>query len=55
MTNADKIRAMTDAELANFIAVYMECEVCPASVGSSCGDSNSCRRLLLCWLKQEEE
>ena len=52
-TNADMIRAMSDEELANFIAIHMDCQICPARPDGSCVDAETCRRLLLNWLKQE--
>lgn len=52
MNNADKIREMSEEKLANFIAEYMDCDVCPASYGPSCKDAKSCRQLLLCWLNE---
>lgn len=57
MTNADKIRAMTDEELAGFIndAEYgfldrpAMCDVCTAH------RMNNCLKCWLDWLKQEVE
>ena len=56
MTNADKIRSMTDEQLADWIMRYVEpCSLCIyhrngcAPVGSGCEDG----RLL--WLKQEHK
>lgn len=49
VTNADRIRAMTDEELAYFIA---ECVVeCPAL--SDCTAENFCEGAWLAWLKKE--
>ena len=51
MTNADKIRAMTDEELARFFDMIMEgCPFCPAS-RDEC--EYECRVAWLNWLKQE--
>lgn len=52
MTNADKIRAMTDEELANWLCVHMDCYNCEAEAGNgACEDY--CRAVLLEWLRQE--
>lgn len=52
MTNADKIRSMTDDELANWLCVHMDCYNCEAYAGDwACEDY--CRAVLLEWLKQE--
>ena len=54
MTNADRIRAMSDGELADFIYdCDPSCEYgCPARVGGCCDD---CVRTIEEWLKQEVE
>lgn len=46
MTNADRIRAMTDEELLDLI---MEGPICPAG---NCPDTN-CEECRLIWLKKE--
>ena len=53
ITNADKIRAMSDEELAKWMANKVECQYC--SVRSEwCTESEaSCRTNWLDWLKQE--
>lgn len=53
MTNADRIRAMTDEELAKWIANKVDCQYC--SVRSEwCSESEaSCRTNWLDWLRQE--
>lgn len=45
MTNADRIRAMTDEELKRWYCKYRDCAGCPYD------NTWSCR--LLDWLKQE--
>lgn len=57
MTNADKIRAMTDEELANWVNFHTDCENCP---NRKCEDSyttspDSCVKSLLAWLKSTVE
>jgi len=53
-TNADRIRAMTDEELAEFIAYNTSCETCVVRKGGSdeCHNTN-CSTAWLDWLKQE--
>lgn len=53
MTNSDRIRAMTDEELAEFILPITECGRCPTGSIPCTGDS--CRGTLLNWLRQEAE
>ena len=50
MTNADKIREMTDAELAAWAAHITECPRCPAE-RTHCG--MDCHKAWLDWLKRE--
>lgn len=55
MTNGDRIRAMSDEDLADFLRGFNGmCEThCPFG---ECGiHSLSCRDLAIKWLKQEEE
>ena len=62
-TNADKIRAMTDAELANWITRHTECEDWQCPVFYSCKaaleideyDNPLCADMILNWLRQEVE
>ena len=53
-TNEDRIRAMSDEELAETIGGYMHCAGCPLR-----GDCNPeelpCENVLLKWLKQPAE
>lgn len=53
ITNADRIRSMTDEELAEWMANKAECQYC--SVRSEwCTESEaSCRTNWLDWLKEE--
>ena len=54
LTNADRIRAMTDEELAEFIAYSTSCETCVVRKGGSdeCHNTN-CSTAWLGWMKQE--
>lgn len=55
MTNADRIRAMTDEELANFLANPCECSVDTTIDGHrECGNK-LCIQYLLEWLQQPAE
>ena len=52
ITNADRIRAMTDEELANMWYSYVDCGACPKH--RECNIlPRDCLRLALEWLKQE--
>ena len=56
MTNADRIRQMSDEELARFINFHTDCENCPAA--RVCEDnyalsSDVCMAGIQKWLKQE--
>ena len=53
-TNADRIRAMTDEELANFVSLCCgwTCAECP--VGREC-NGDECFSTWLDWLKQEAQ
>jgi hypothetical protein len=53
MTNAEKIRAMTDEELAIEMFVGMECGACPCA--GKCGNGSHCKDTILEWLKQPAE
>lgn len=54
-TNADKIRSMSDEELAEFLVEGNEdiCKLCPLD-GTYC-PSSICKDILLVWLKQSIE
>lgn len=49
ITNADRIRAMSDEELAEWIETIADCDMCP--MRKNC--HGSCRLKWLGWLKQE--
>ena len=52
LSNADHIRAMSDEELAKFIATPCQCEVRPKRDGlRECGN-DLCLQYLLKWLRQ---
>ena len=54
-TNADRIRRMSDEELAKFIATPCQCEVRPKRDGfRECGN-DLCLQYLLKWLRQPAE
>lgn len=54
MSNADRIRAMTDEELAELWWERVDCGECP--VHKECKlTGQDCKRLALDWLKQEAE
>ena len=56
VTNGDKIRAMTDEELADFLCDIGECDRrCPAKIGDCIFSDSTCRGAWLDWLKQEAE
>ena len=52
-TNADRIRAMTDEELAEYICKvqYREGDVCPPT--HNCAVDKACVKCWLDWLKEE--
>ena len=47
ITNADRLRSMSDEELAKFICSLFKCEFCDFELGERCG--------LLNWLRQPSE
>ena len=53
INNADKIKAMTDEELAYYIAMFMDCDECILKDEGSCVDVITCQTAWLDWLKQE--
>ena len=53
-TNADRIRAMTDEELAQCMDKIASCEFCPAR-RERCGYGHGCIDAWLEWLKQEAQ
>lgn len=52
-TNADRIRAMTDEELAEWLSDMHDTVTCPNNGAIDCNPS--CKRCWLDWLKQEGE
>ena len=52
MTNADKIRAMTDEEMATWLSDMHDITTCPNYGDYDC--SPSCRRCWLAWLQTKE-
>ena len=55
LSNADRIRDMSDEELAKFIATPCQCEVRPKRDGfRECGN-DLCLKYLLKWLQQPAE
>ena len=52
-TNADRIRAMSDEELAKWIRKIMDCDQCP--IGLGCVLDKGCVPSLADWLKQPAE
>jgi hypothetical protein len=59
MTNADKLRSMTDEQLAEWLEVFSyefsECRCCGLKIKSGSNCENSCSDGLLKWLKQEHK
>lgn len=61
ITNADRIRSMTDEQLATLLETYCYCgrlkDYCPAALSTvgieRCISNRSCYYGLLSWLKQE--
>ena len=54
ITNADRIRAMTDEELAELLNPTASCTDCLVYNRKPCGtDGRSCRDRILDWLRQE--
>ena len=52
-TNADRIRAMTDKELADKVMAFIRCEACEREFHINCDVLKTCRGNWLDWLKQE--
>lgn len=57
MTNGDKIRAMTDEELAAFLDIYDIEDICRTRCAvvnyHDCMSGEQCKGNILAWLKQE--
>jgi hypothetical protein len=54
MTNADRIRAMSDEELYKFLSQYVFYKVCDEGC-DACTYNGDCDKRLLDWLKQPAE
>jgi hypothetical protein len=55
-TNADRIRSMTDEELADLMdnsVDYFDCDNCEFRNDDSCGTSKACQTHILRWLQKE--
>ena len=52
-TNGDRIRAMSDEELADFLGQYKFCDMCVEGC-DACTYYGECEKRLLEWLKQPE-
>lgn len=55
ITNADRIRQMTDEELADRIMGYIRCEACEREFHIECNPLMTCRGIWLEWLKAPAE
>lgn len=55
VTNADRIRAMSDEELANFIPDWSYTKACKCNEHEFIGCDNQCEKCVLDWLKQPAE
>jgi hypothetical protein len=53
MTNADRIRAMSDEELAEFLVEWENASVCTAECYAHC--KHECNKCIEKWLKQPAE
>ena len=54
MTNADRIRAMSDEELCKFLGECKFCDICEEGC-DNCTYHGDCDKRLLDWLKQPAE
>lgn len=54
-SNADRIRSMTDEELAKFLADCSDCASCYLDEPNNCGTEETCAKAFLEWLKQPVE
>lgn len=55
MTNADRIRGMTDVELADRIMCFVRCEACETEFHIECNPLMICQNVWLDWLKSPVE
>ena len=53
-TNADRIRSMTDEELAKAWWKYMDCGECPVGLGCNMTERD-CEHWVLDWLKKDAD
>lgn len=55
-TNADRIRAMSDEELAEFFNKFDNiCGMCSKNIGCFIVDTDRCKKNILDWLQSEAE
>lgn len=54
-SNADRIRAMSDEELANFIPDWSYTKACKCDEQEFIGCDNQCEKCVLDWLQQPTE
>ena len=55
MTNGERIRGMSDEELAKFLADCSDCASCYLDEPNNCGTEETCAKAFLEWLKQPVE
>lgn len=55
ISNADRIRGMTDEELAKFLSECVDCSTCCIASPENCGTEESCEKAFCDWLKQPVE
>ena len=55
MTNGDRIRSMTDEELAEIISSLGNCDTCYLYLNRGCNINTSCKDAVLEWLRKETE
>lgn len=55
ITNADRIRSMSDEELANFIPDWSYTKACKCDEQEFIGCDNQCEKCVFEWLKQPAE
>lgn len=55
LTNADRIRSLTDEELAEFVAHNADCYWCKVKKDGCSASGGDCQSAWLDWLKQEVE
>ena len=55
MTNADKIRGMTDEELSKYLSEIRDCATCMLVQPRNCATEETCYKSFLEWLRQPVE